>query len=180
MRDTEFLKETILEAVVNGPFDADKTLDGQVDMKTLDAVLTMFYDSCSQEHVVESLFDMNADGQVSDTFSKFSLYIACIEGWNDIVKLLLDNGANIESKDLHGWTPLMHTAVAGRTRALRLLLDRGANIKSWTNQGDQHFSELQSAVVRMSSNSFKNEAQALNKRVLWDDQGFTFAQSPVW
>lgn len=131
----QFLKETILEAVVNGPFDADKTLDGQVDMKTLDAVLAMFHDSRSQDHVVESLFDMNADGEVSDTFSKFSSYVACIEGWNDIVKLLLDNGANIESKDLHGWTPLMHTVVAGRTRTLHLLLDRGADIKSLDKSG---------------------------------------------
>jgi ankyrin repeat protein len=45
------------------------------------------------------------------------------------VRLLLDKGANIESKNKHGWTPLSQAAMNGYEAVVKLLLDRGANIE---------------------------------------------------
>jgi len=42
---------------------------------------------------------------------------------------VLDKGANIESKNKHGWTPLLQAAINGYEATVKLLLDRGADIE---------------------------------------------------
>lgn len=51
-------------------------------------------------------------------------------GFEDIVRLLLEQGANIESKDSDGCTALPHAAKMGHQDMVRLLLEQGANIES--------------------------------------------------
>jgi ankyrin repeat protein len=41
------------------------------------------------------------------------------------VKLLLGQGAELESKDKDGWTPLLHAAEKGHEAVVKLLLDTG-------------------------------------------------------
>ena len=53
------------------------------------------------------------------------------EGHETVVKLLLEKGANIESKDdKYGWTALSKAAGQGHKAVVKLLLDKGANIES--------------------------------------------------
>ncbi|MBE7211924.1 MAG: ankyrin repeat domain-containing protein, partial [Gluconacetobacter diazotrophicus] len=49
------------------------------------------------------------------------------EGHLEIVRLLLDGGADINAQDDHGFTPLAWAAYEGREDACLLLLDRGAD-----------------------------------------------------
>ncbi|MDP8249068.1 MAG: ankyrin repeat domain-containing protein [Candidatus Tritonobacter lacicola] len=43
------------------------------------------------------------------------------------VKLLIEQGANINDRDAHGMTPLMHAAGKGRAEVVKLLLESGAD-----------------------------------------------------
>lgn len=46
----------------------------------------------------------------------------------DIMRFLMEKGADIEGKDVSvNWTPLMRAAAAGSANAVKLLLERGAN-----------------------------------------------------
>jgi len=58
-------------------------------------------------------------------------------GQVDVVRLLLDHRADIETRDNTCWTPLSWAAERGNVDVVRLLLDRGADIKTRDNQYGQ-------------------------------------------
>src|SRR5207248_569371 len=45
----------------------------------------------------------------------------------EMVKLLLENGADVDAKDYYGWTALHIAAESGDEALVRLLLDKGAD-----------------------------------------------------
>jgi len=55
-----------------------------------------------------------------------SLHIACREGNFEIVKTLIDNGANVNITDNEGWTPLMRASLSGNQEIVEILLKNGA------------------------------------------------------
>ena len=55
--------------------------------------------------------------------------------WVTSVRLLLDNGADIEARDEEGDTPLMRAASHGQTEVFKLLLERGAKTRIRDKQG---------------------------------------------
>lgn len=64
----------------------------------------------------------------SQSYSGYTLLLrAAMSGQNEMVKLLLDNGADIELANLFGETPLMLACRKGHATTVRLLLDRRAN-----------------------------------------------------
>jgi len=54
------------------------------------------------------------------------LMVAAAFGHVDTVRVLLDAGADVNAKDLTGWTPLHAAAFKGNLEIVRLLLERGA------------------------------------------------------
>lgn len=63
-----------------------------------------------------------------------ALTYACAGGFVDIVKVLLNEGANIEDHNENGHTPLMEAASAGHVEVARILLDHGAGINTHSNE----------------------------------------------
>lgn len=56
-------------------------------------------------------------------------------GNRDLVKKILDRGAQVDARDLKDWTPLHIAATYGNTDTARLLLDRGAQVDARTPHG---------------------------------------------
>lgn len=52
----------------------------------------------------------------------------------DLVELFLDNGANIEAKDVDGFTALLKSSKVNAKETAKLLIDRGANIEAINNE----------------------------------------------
>lgn len=63
-------------------------------------------------------------------FKETALHVAAKEGHEVVARLLLDNGAEINAKDLGGKMPLQKTAQAGHEAVARLLLNRGALVNA--------------------------------------------------
>merc|ERR1712183_1079047 len=67
------------------------------------------------------------------------LIIAALKGHEDVIRVLLDNNANIDHQDSRGYTPLIYagflSASQGKDEVVRLLLQRGANTKLKTIDG---------------------------------------------
>lgn len=58
------------------------------------------------------------------------LFKAISLGSGEMVKILLDHGANIEATSDNGVTPLLKAASVGNSDVLKILLDQGANLKA--------------------------------------------------
>lgn len=63
------------------------------------------------------------------------LHWAAWNGYNTIVKLLLDKGAEIEHEDEGGDTPLIKASIAGNTKTVEILLAAGANPNHRSRRG---------------------------------------------
>ncbi len=61
---------------------------------------------------------------------------AAIHGRFEEVKRLLDEGADVNAKDIIGVTLLMHASAGGKITVVRLLLDRGADVMAKDNYGN--------------------------------------------
>ena len=56
--------------------------------------------------------------------------------FNSILKMLIENGVDIHSKDSNGWTPLMHAAnSAGKSWKIEALLFQEAKVSETSNEG---------------------------------------------
>ena len=86
---------------------------------------------------------------------------ASFKGCTEIVKLLLENGADMEAKDNYGETALMLAARWGYVKAVKVLLEYGADVDSKSKYG---FTALQYApyctgVVKMLKDEIEQRKQ---------------------
>ncbi|QYS94237.1 ANK_REP_REGION domain-containing protein [Trichoderma simmonsii] len=63
------------------------------------------------------------------------LHTAAKSGHEAMIKLLLDEGFDLESQNHEGQTPLQHAAASGREAVVQLLLQKGANLDSKDKEG---------------------------------------------
>jgi ankyrin repeat protein len=79
---------------------------------------------------------INVSGDARFWFHDTFLMVAARWGHVDMVRFLLDRGADIEGTDDLGATALMRAADAGHAEIVRMLLDRGANVDhdDWSDQ----------------------------------------------
>ena len=61
------------------------------------------------------------------------LHLAVIKGHDDVVRVLLDSGADIEAKNADGYTSLQLSAIMGKKETAKLLLERKAKIDAQDN-----------------------------------------------
>ncbi len=64
------------------------------------------------------------------------LLIASREGYYEIAKILIDNGADINVVDNEGWTPLMRANINARDEIVALLVSKGAQAGSLNYTGE--------------------------------------------
>ena len=59
---------------------------------------------------------------------------ACAGGHEEVVRVLLEAGANVEDHNENGHTPLMEAASAGHCGVAKILLEFGAGINTHSNE----------------------------------------------
>uniref|UniRef100_A0A0R3RKG5 ANK_REP_REGION domain-containing protein n=1 Tax=Elaeophora elaphi TaxID=1147741 RepID=A0A0R3RKG5_9BILA len=65
-----------------------------------------------------------------------ALHVAAAKGYNDVMRLLLKAGADVNSRDRDGWTPLHAAAHWGEHEAAAILIQNGASFSELTNNGE--------------------------------------------
>jgi ankyrin repeat protein len=90
------------------------------------------------------------------------LHCAVMKGQENIVKFLIDSGANVNVRDKVGLTPLYHAAMNGQRNIAKLLAHNGANVNEVDNQG---YTALHHAAI----NDQKGIAELLGCHTNWAD-----------
>nr|CAI5859549.1 unnamed protein product [Callosobruchus analis] len=96
----------------------------QVDVDGCDYESQMSLASTSSEQSPEPLFDMH------DIHGQAALHVAARLGQAQVVKVLLEAGANADQADVDGWTPLRAAAWGGHTEVVELLVKHGCSLDS--------------------------------------------------
>ena len=63
-----------------------------------------------------------------------SLHYAACGGHEEVVRVLINAGANVEEHNENGHTPLMETATAGHITVAKILLVAGAGVNTHSNE----------------------------------------------
>ena len=94
---------------------------------------------CNNINVVVFLLENGAninDKKYRDLIDQTPLIIAAFNGCRDIVKMLLDAGANIEHKNDQGENALISAVQEGHIDTVKLLLDAGADVNQSNTDGE--------------------------------------------
>lgn len=116
-------------------------IEKDVDIKAKDDV-----DGCMAIHlaaangkneVIEILLDVDASN-INDVDNKGNtpLHWASMKDRPDTVSLLIENGADIEAKDVDNWTALHYAAAFASLQTVEALVDNGADKNSLTKDGN--------------------------------------------
>lgn len=88
--------------------------------------------SASSTKAYESMAPHRAKSRIEidicDSAKQTPLIIACRINSYDIAGLLVENGANVNSKDMDLWTPLLNAAKNGNLKLVNLLLEKKAHV----------------------------------------------------
>ena len=94
---------------------------------------------CHAVNVVAFLLKSDAninDREYHDLIDQTPLIIAAFNGCTDIVRMLLDAGANIEHKNDQGENALISAVQEGHIDTVKLLLDAGADVNQSNTDGE--------------------------------------------
>jgi ankyrin repeat protein len=79
------------------------------------------------------------DLNVPDNAGNTPLQIAALQGYVDIVKFLLENGCDVDTRNIDKDTALIDAVENGHVEVIKLLLDHGANPRLGNRKGDEPY-----------------------------------------
>ena len=79
--------------------------------------------------LTEELRKEHASVNIHNEMGETPLMLAAISGNTTALALLLARGAQLDAKDVHGWTALMKAVALGDTEMVKFLLEAGADAK---------------------------------------------------
>ena len=97
--------------------------------------LAVFYGNTNVIHLIANRDNVNQNNK-NNQYHFSPLQLACYQGNCEVVKLLLDKGANINELDKCGYTPLLRAIEKGNSELVTLLLDREADINQVKKNGE--------------------------------------------
>ncbi len=107
----------------------EKDIDQKVDKDKNSALIFSTRNGALSE--VKSLLSRGANINYQNKYKDTALNNACERGYNKIVRLLLDEGAEFQSENFAdtGWSALMYATRNAHIECMKMLMDAGADIE---------------------------------------------------
>ncbi|KAG5883939.1 hypothetical protein JTB14_003758 [Gonioctena quinquepunctata] len=95
------------------------------------------------------------------------LHVACAKGYNDVIKILLQCGADIDAQDIDGWTPLHAAAHWGQKEACQVLAENLADMEAKNYVGQTAFDLCDTDMLSYMEDLKKkqNKEEVFNRRM---------------
>ena len=107
---------------------------------------------------VEALIAKGANVNASWRYGETPLFFACDRGFTQVVKVLLEHGAEVNIKDtFYGMTPVMRAAYKDHVDVVKMLLARGASADSVLMSGAE-YGKLDLVKAALDSGKVKKES----------------------
>lgn len=94
------------------------------------------WENASDEEILEQVQDFISKGAEDKYFKNTALVLAASYGRTETVQLLIENGANVNAREIDGKTALMMAASHGHTETAKLLIENGADINTKDEDGN--------------------------------------------
>ena len=88
---------------------------------------------------VRRLLLLNVSPDSANEDGLTALHQCCIDDSEDMMKLLIDFGANVNARDTEQWTPLHAAATCGHLHLVKYLISRGADLLSVNADGNMPY-----------------------------------------
>jgi ankyrin repeat protein len=113
-----------------------------------------------RDHDYPNQFITQTERAVGKLSTGTALHLAAWAGKDEAVSMLLEYGADVNSRDAHQWTPLHQAVSAGNLKTVKLLLEGGASVYDRCSRGNSAllialgggFKEIVEELVIASSN----------------------------
>ncbi|KAI0407367.1 ankyrin repeat-containing domain protein [Xylaria palmicola] len=130
-------KSALYYGVVNGNADLVAALlkkGARVDVAHGSGKSTLLFDSISRPEIVRHLMRHGADANIANESGNTAINLVSASGNLEVARILIENGANIEHKNMFGWAPILDAVATSRNTALvRLLVENGAKTDGMVN-----------------------------------------------
>ena len=90
----------------------------------------------------------NADTNIQDDDDSTALMMASINGYSEVVRLLINEGAELDQQTSDGFTALIMASQFGHTDVVKLLLDSGANPEIFSREGKTAVDYTENAEIK--------------------------------
>ena len=126
---------------------------------------------------VQELLASHSSLTWKDASSASALNRACYCGHEEVVRVLLEAGADKDDANSMGWTALINACRNGHTPIAKMLLERGANIDAVNAEG---WTALICAAARGHTEAARLLLAAGAAKDLVDNDGYTALMCAVW
>uniref|UniRef100_A0A670JZE6 Uncharacterized protein n=1 Tax=Podarcis muralis TaxID=64176 RepID=A0A670JZE6_PODMU len=99
------------------------------------ALLQALHNICSSKICFGLLILLNE----TKPLLSFNSQQCCIDNYEEVVKLLLNHGANVNAKDNELWTPLHAAATCGHINLVKILIQHGADLLAVNADGNMPY-----------------------------------------
>jgi len=113
---------------------------------------------------------VNQDGEINEDYGdgNTALHFACRDGFNEVIKFLLNNGAEIDRKNDCGMTPIFYVGnFIDTPDTLELMIEKGADLHLVDDLGDNI---LHNAVMMQSTKCVKFLLNYINPFLMNNDR----------
>ena len=124
---------------LDGYKTADASQTSQAPMRTISVEDFRFAAYAGKVETVRQALQAGMDVNSANSETKLTpLHMAAYNGHTKVVKLLLENGAQVDAQDHEGKTPLIHACTGPFQETVALLLEAGADINAREADGRLH------------------------------------------
>lgn len=81
-----------------------------------------------QDRFCDPNIDYNNKRALMEDYMNYPIHYAVFNNWKDVARLILDSGADVNQKNLMGYTPLCIAIYDGKEEMFHFLMSRGADI----------------------------------------------------